>query len=176
MFWEARRLALAQIFVLSFGQSVPAIYFNDLLGLENDIAGYTHSGRPRDLNRHKNHIDEIERSLSGDRFTKEYVALLNTAIKARTEDLAFRPGSHGYEYITLSDSVFLNYVFAESHHTLVIGNITSKETKVNVVLSAIEHLGEGGAFTDRLTGKAHIPTGGVVEVDLPAYGGVWLST
>ena len=34
---EADRLALAQLFVLTQGQDVPAIYLNDLLGLENDL-------------------------------------------------------------------------------------------------------------------------------------------
>ncbi len=37
---EASRLALAQGFVLTIGQSVPAIYFNDLLGIKNDLHGF----------------------------------------------------------------------------------------------------------------------------------------
>ena len=173
---EARRLALAQVFVLSFGQSVPAIYFNDLLGLGNDIAGYTRSGKPRDLNRHKSHVDEIKRSLTGDPFTKEYVALLNSAIAARAEDPAFHPGSHGYEFISLGYSVFLNHVFFNSHHSLVIGNTAPGEVQVVMDLSEIMQLSEESLFNDRLTGKTYHPAGGVIELHLPAYGGVWLSS
>ena len=173
---EARRLALAQIFILSFGQSVPAIYFNDLLGLGNDLAGFARSGRPRDLNRHKNRVDEIERSLTGDRFTQEYTALLNAAIKARTEDPAFCPGSRGYEYISLSDSVFLNHLYVDTHHSLIMGNITPNTTGVKVDLSAIEHIDGITAFTDRLTGKGYSAAGNDLEVELPGYGGLWLSS
>ena len=173
---EARRLALAQVFVLSFGQTVPAVYFNDLLGLGNDITGYTRSGRPRDLNRHKNSIDEIRRALSEDAFTREYVPLLNTAIKARTEDPAFRPGSHGYEYLSLSDTVFLNHLYADAHHSLVIGNIAPRKARIKIALTEIEAMEGGAAFTDRLSGKSYTPGGDVLDLQLPGYGGLWLSS
>ena len=172
---EAHRLALAQIFVLSFGQSVPAVYFNDLLGLMNDTAGYRRSGEPRDLNRHKSHRDEIRRALEEDEFTRTYVPLINAAIAARTADRAFHPASRGYEFVCPVQAVFLNHAFTGSHHSLVIGNIAREETRVSVDLTKLKEPAGGCKMTDRLTGKRFQCAGDGVDLTLPAYGAFWLS-
>ena len=178
---EARRLALAQIFILSFGQSVPAIYFNDLLGLGNDMEGYKRSGKPRDLNRHKSHIDEIKDRIETDPFTQKYVNLANSAIRVRSIDPAFYPGSRDFEFVDLTDTIFLNHAFARDRHALVIGNILGIAQEVCLELSSLcsftpdvlRNVEETG-MTDALTGNLHPVTGGSLTLSLPAYGALWL--
>ncbi len=172
---EARRLALAQIFVLSFGQSVPAVYFNDLLGLGNDRSGYARSGEPRDLNRHKSHIDELNRSFGEDEFTKSYTELLNLAIRARVEDPAFYPLSPGYEFVSFHDTVFLNHVSSDNYHSLVLGNIGKKDERVRLDLAELMNMTGEYELMDRLTGQSLRPKGSVLDVMLPGYGALWLS-
>lgn len=172
---EARRLALAQVFVLSFGQSVPAIYFNDLIGFVNDTAGYARSGKPRDLNRHKSHVDELKRALAEDEFTRAYVPMINRAIEARSADPAFRPGSRGYEFVCPADTVFLNHAFNGSYHSLVVGNISRREAAVHIDLSKLTDLDGGREMTDRLTGETYRCDGAAIDLAVPGYGALWLS-
>jgi hypothetical protein len=172
---EAHRLVLAQVFVLTLGQSVPAIYFNDLLGLGNDTAGYGRTGQPRDLNRHKSPIDEIKHALAKDEFTRTYVPLLNSVIKARTEDPAFYPLSRGYEFVSLTDTVFINHAFTDSHHSLIIGNIEKKEKRISVDLNALREVSGFSEMTDRLTGETYRCRGNAIDLELPAFGAIWLS-
>lgn len=173
---EARRVATAQVFVLSFGQSVPAVYFNDLLGISNDIEGYKTSGRPRDLNRHKSHIDELEDALANDEFTRIYVSMLNKAIHARSTDLAFHPKGDGYEFHAPGEKVFLNHAYNGGNHSFVIGNIDNKEAHVRIDFSRLEEAGGIREMTDRLSGERHSADGGKVDLELPGYGVLWLST
>lgn len=137
---EARRLALAQLFVLTFGQAVPAIYFNDLLGLINDEAGYRLSGKPRDLNRHKTYLSELESAVNKDSFLKEYLPLINKILDLRTKDNSFYPGSRNFEFIPLTDQVFLNHSFFKGDHSFVIGNISSRYKEVKVDFSKLAGL------------------------------------
>jgi len=171
---EAGRLALAQIFILSFGQAVPAIYLNDLLGVGNDTAGYVRSGRPRDLNRHKSHINEVEKALRNDEFTKTYVSLLNAAIEVRTGDSAFRPGG-GYEFYPAAKTVFLNHAYSDGHHSLVVGNIVKTPAQIRLDLSSFKELKGDCVMSDRLTGTTYNPSGGAIDLEIPGYGALWLS-
>jgi hypothetical protein len=172
---EARRLALAQVFVLSFGQAVPAVYFNDLVGLQNDTAGYKRSGRPRDLNRHKSHADAIRDSLTKDEFAKTYVFCINRAIEARTADPAFHPKGRGYAYRSLTDTVFLNHAYCDGHHSFVVGNIDRQPTTARVNLSEIGAGEISGEMTDRLTGKQYVSADGVRDLEVTGYGSLCIS-
>jgi hypothetical protein len=173
---EARRLALAQIFILSFCQTVPAIYFNDLLGLENDLTGFGATGKPRDLNRKKSRLEEIRGRLVSDPFAVRYRHLLNRAIRARATDRSYYPGSRDFEYRSIGDTVFLNHAFARGSHALVVGNILPTGQEVEIDMEALSGMDrDPGAFKDTLGTDRYAVADGRIRVSLRPYGAVWLN-
>ena len=176
---EAARLALAQVYVFTLGQVVPAIYFNDLLGLANDMEGFSVSGKPRDLNRHKNRLSEITESFTADEFTRVYVPLVNAVISARARDRAFYPGSSKFEFAPLSDTLFLNHAYEANQHSFVVGNILSTAQEVSLTLADFaetENLTGTSALRDLLTGDTVEIEGGKMKFVLPPYGAAWFSS
>lgn len=170
---EARRLAAAQLFVLTQGQDVPAIYFNDLLGLENDVKSYGISGRPRDLNRHKNQLDEMISLMETDPFTKSYVEKINTLLKLRAEDGAFYPGSSNFQFLALENSVYLHHPWQGEEHSLILGNILNKEIRVSIPMSELKDW-KKKSLKDQINGTEFSVQGDSLSVTLEPYGYLWL--
>ena len=179
---EAARLALAQGFVLTIGQSVPAIYFNDLLGIKNDLHGYEISGKPRDLNRHKSYLPDMDLSNPADPFYKAYFPLINRILELRSRDNAFYPGSDNFEFLALTDTLFLNHPFHNGDHSLILGNISEKPVSSELILQSLAgieqewlNLKKDQPITDGLTGTIFpIDEEGVLNLELPPYGMLWL--
>lgn len=171
---EARRLALAQLYVLTMGQVVPAIYMNDLLGLENDEAGYGRSGRPRDLNRHKSSVEELD--FSRDPFPSVYVPLLNRMIEARSRDGAFYPGDQSFAFHSPGETVFLNHAYAGGDHSFVLGNLSGEKAEILLPLDELEGVEPGSLprLKDLLSGKTFEAEGGELHLVLEGYQGLWL--
>ncbi len=172
---EAKRFALAQAFVLSFGQAVPAIYFNDLLGLVNDVEGFKLSGKPRDLNRHKSFLPELHFEEITDSFNKEYFPFINRLLSIRGKDKAFYPGSKEFEFIALNDQVFLNHPFYKGNHSFIGGNISGEKQKVLLDITRLEGELHGEiTLTDQLTGrKVTTDEKGVLSLDMKPYEMFW---
>ncbi|MDA3938855.1 MAG: alpha-amylase family glycosyl hydrolase [Spirochaetia bacterium] len=179
---EASRLALAQAFVLTIGQSVPAIYFNDLLGIKNDQHGFEISGKPRDLNRHKNYLPNMKLSDPVDPFQKAFFPLINKITELRCTDNAFYPGSEDFEFIALTDTLFLNHPFHKRDHSLILGNISEKAVTFNLDLSTLQGADNNWLnskkdthFVNGFTGaKILINDQGSIDLELPPYGMLWL--
>ena len=176
---QAKRLALAQLFVLTMGQDVPAIYFNDLFGLVNDTIGYKLSGKPRDLNRKKLNLDGPGIIGMKSPFFRAYVPLLNEIIRHRTGDRAFYPGSRQFEYKSLTKRVFLNHPFHDNRHSLIIGNISGKEEIIELKLRGLA--GTGGVrhlyFKDQLSdAEFTLNNKGPCQLTIPAYGAYYFKS
>jgi len=179
---EAARLALAQLYVLTLGQAVPAIYFNDLLGLDNDFASFGLTGKPRDLNRRKNYLPRAGLGGTADSFTSIYVKLINRILEARVEDTAFYPGSPKFELRALTDTVFLNHPYARGRHSFVCGNIAPEARRVSLSLNDLEGVSveemraaQRRGLVDALSGRAYqVDAHGGVELEMPPYGALWL--
>ncbi len=179
---EASRLALAQGFVLTIGQSVPAIYFNDLLGIKNDLHGFEISGKPRDLNRHKSYLPDMDLADSADPFYKVYFLLINRVLELRSSDNAFYPGSDDFEFLALTDTLFLNHPFNDGDHSLILGNISEKPVTYNLSLKTLAgmdknwlDLKKDNSFADGITGaKFLMDEQGFLNLELPPYGMLWL--
>jgi hypothetical protein len=179
---EAARLALAQLYVLTLGQVVPAIYFNDLLGLENDSVSFGLTGKPRDLNRHKNYLPETGLDSTDDPFSSTYIGLINRILDARIKDRAFYPGRQEFEFRALTDCVFLNHPFARGRHSFICGNIGSAAQRITLDLNTLagltaEEIGliaKQGLVDALSTSVYGTATGDRVDLKLPGYGAVWL--
>lgn len=179
---EANRLALAQGFVLTIGQSVPAIYFNDLLGIKNDLHGFKTSGKPRDLNRHKSYFPDMKLSDSDDPFYKAYLSLLNKILELRSSDNAFYPGSDSFEFLALTDTLFINHPFYGGSHSFIFGNISENTVTYKLNLLTLQGIDDNwldskkdNSLADGITGlKYLIDEQKFLNLEIPAYGMVWL--
>ncbi|MEA1911687.1 MAG: hypothetical protein U9N32_08470, partial [Spirochaetota bacterium] len=179
---EASRLALAQAFVLTIGQSVPAIYFNDLLGLKNDEHGLEISGKPRDLNRHKNYLPDMDLSNPADPFQRAYIPLINKILDLRSLDNAFYPGSDNFEFLALTDTLFLNHPYHDGDHSLILGNISEKPVTFSLQTATLSGMYEewlilkkDQPLLDGITGaKFLVDKTGSLNLELPPYGMLWL--
>ena len=179
---EAKRLALAQLYTLTFGQTVPAIYVGDLLGLKNDNETYSITGKPRDLNRHKNYLPETGLDSPDDPFKAAYVPLLNTILRLRGEDKAFYPGSPSCEYRDYNDSIFLNHPYSGGDHSFILGNILSQNQTIELHLPDLAGITDSyvreiqtEGLTDLFTGERHTPgTTGTLTVRFGPYSYLWL--
>lgn len=179
---EAVRLALAQGFVLTIGQSVPAIYFNDLLGIKNDLHGYKISGKPRDLNRHKSYLPDMNLADSDDPYYKTYFSLLNRILKLRSNDNAFYPGSDSFEFLSLTDILFLNHPYHEGNHSLILGNISENPLTYKLILKDLAGVDNdwidfkrSNPLADGITGtKFLMDEYGCLNLELPPFGMLWL--
>ncbi len=154
---EARRFAQAQAFVLTFGQAVPAIYFNDLLGLENDYEGYDISGKPRDLNRHKSNLYSFDFENNQDPFIREYIPLINKILLIRGKDPSFYPGSDDFEFEALNESIFLNHPFHGGKHSFILGNISRMEQEIRINPAALAGAPRISRLRDLLSGAIVTP-------------------
>jgi hypothetical protein len=164
------------------GQVVPAIYFNDLLGLENDTESFERTGKPRDLNRHKNDLAELDLENPSDPFLSVYVRLINRILEARTEDSAFYPGSTEFEFRAITDTVFLNHPYAGGEHSFIVGNITPYRQEILMDLRSLEGVGardlekiRKNGLMDCLSGQFYrLEADSTLALDLPPYGAAWL--
>ncbi len=169
---EARRLALAQLYVLTMEQAVPAVYMNDLWGLENDEEGYALSGRPRDLNRHKSHISELD--FDHDPFRKAYVPLMNRFIALRSEDRAFYPGDGHFEFLSPGETVFLNHAFAGGEHSFIMGNISPEPAEVLLPVEELEGIEKHvGRMEDLITGERFTLSSGELHLIMDGFQVRW---
>ncbi|MBN1646716.1 MAG: hypothetical protein JW874_01670 [Spirochaetales bacterium] len=175
--FEARRLALAQLYILTMGQHVPAIYFNDLLGCLNDFDGYNRSGKPRDLNRKKNVLAESGLDETGNDFLRYYLPLLNKMIGLRASDRAFFPGSPDFEEIVLSDQVFIHHAFHGGADSVIIGNISMHDVTLepDETLAMLLMENDSSAYTDGLSGRPFVSiTGKDGKLTLAPYSAYYL--
>jgi len=170
---EAQRLAVAQLFVLTQGQDVPAIYVNDLLGLENDTHQYEITGKPRDLNRHKNELNEMELLIKNDPFTIKYTTMLNGILKMRAEDRAFYPGSRNFQFAAANDYVFMNHPYDNDNHSIILGNIINKEQTIEISLESLDNF-HNEKVTDQFSGKSYEAVNGIFSIKLNPFGFLWL--
>lgn len=170
---EAARLALAQLFVLTQGQDVPAIYFNDLIGLENDRHTFSITGRPRDLNRHKNRLEELNALMNDDPFTVAYTEKLNRILELRCSDKSFRPGKGKFRFIALEDCIFINHPWYGEEHSVILGNILNRAVTVDVHRSMLDEIDQD-VLTDQSEGMSFRAEGDVFTFDLEPYGYLYL--
>jgi glycosidase len=170
---EAQRLALGQLFVLTQGQDVPAIYFNDLLGLENDLKQYEISGKPRDLIRHKNKLNEMVHALENDPFTMTYTRKLNSILKLRAEDNAFYPGSKQFEFYPVNNQIFLNHPWNGGDHSLILGNIVNEEREIVLDTSQLKDFSLN-CVKDQLSGETFTIEKGFLNIRMKPFGYLWL--
>ena len=117
-------------FVL-MGRNVKAVYFNDLMGLENDHELVEQTGELRNIKRTKSDRKKLEKLISDPSRVEHWIAKqMNNTIALADSDPAFHP--RGNEARLKVDpeqpAVAIVHNSCETHHTVVIVN-TAAQTK-----------------------------------------------
>ena len=79
---HAQRFLATQAIMLAL-QGIPAVYFQSLIGGQNDDSGVKTSGQPRRINRHKVTRDELRNALPEERPTEDSCPSQTTALGRR---------------------------------------------------------------------------------------------
>ncbi len=127
---EAARFLCSQAVALSL-KGIPAIYFNSLIGAENNLEGVKTTGQNRAINRKKWDLDELKSKLNNSEQTaayvyRRYLKLLNR----RNQHPAFHPDGK-QEILELGSELFgLVRISPNSNETIVcLYNFTSSTIK-----------------------------------------------
>jgi sucrose phosphorylase len=124
-----RRFLCSQTIAMGL-QGIPGIYFNSLLGADNDLANVERTGRARSINRHKWTRDELEAMLAGDsehqaaRVMPEYLRRLHL----RAAEPAFHPDAP-QQVLDLPQGLFgIRREGVDGRRLWMLANVTSHNT------------------------------------------------
>ena len=158
------RFLCSQALALSL-QGVPAIYFQSLVGAENDIHGLNATGRHRSINRQKWSESRLKKRLGSPRNRQSAIfQKIRHFLEIRAAEPAFHP-SAGQQVLDFGNRVFavLRQSSNPNSSVLCLYNFTSSKQALPPM--------ENNAATDLLTGDV-CPEGGPTML-LP-YQALWL--
>ena len=167
---HAQRFLATQAIMLSL-QGVPAVYFQSLIGGQNDYQGVETSGQPRRINRRKVTQEELrnETTALGQRIYtgyREYLA-------CRIQQPAFHPDAP-QRPLNAHNSCILAFERTSldgEQHILVAANVSGAKQRLNLAMAGSEH---STWARDLLT---NTPIGDrQSELELAPSQVVWLST
>ena len=102
---EAARFLCSQAVALSL-KGIPAVYFNSLVGAENNLDGVKTTGEKRAINRKKWDLDELKRMLNDSELTASYVyRSYLKMLNRRNRQAAFHPDGE-QEILDLGPKLF----------------------------------------------------------------------
>lgn len=129
---DRRYLAFYTLAFALMGRNVKSIYFNDLLGLPNDIDRFEKSGELRDLKRTKSDMDDLEKRFTDSTtFQGKIFKDMNNLIALVDFDPALHFRGNEAEVVISSDSAHHEAVAVihnrcNDHHTLMIISVGEK--------------------------------------------------
>ncbi len=179
---EARRfISLYTLAFAMMGRNVKSIYFNDLLGLPNDLERMKKSGELRDIKRTRSSFSRIKRLLS-DHNSFEYMVAkgIHRLILLADNDPAFSPyGEEAMPVESGTPSVAMVLNRCRSASTAVLVN--TSENKVHIKLSEKipRHFAgwkEAKRIYENFEDK-YIEQGinGEFVIELPPFGHAWIT-
>ena len=158
-----QRFLCSQVLALSL-QGVPALYFQSLIGAENDLEGLQETGRNRTINRKKWDEFELGKTLAHLQTRQSQVfAKIQHFLRVRIAEPAFHPNAT-QEVLDYGDSLFgvLREALTGESSILCLYNFTSKPQKVPALETSA---------TDLLSEK-EFPAGDAFLLE--PYQAVWL--
>lgn len=175
--WVARRFLASQAVMLAL-QGVPGVYFHSLFGSRNWREGVRQTGRYRTINREKLQREGLERQLA-DRQSLRHLVFsgYRQLLQQRTSHPAFHP--HGpQQVLSLHEAVFALVRTSPDGRraVLCLHNVSGRPVDLAIDLEALEQF-PGGRLRDLIGGGDYsVPAGSRLNLSLPPYGVLWLSS
>jgi hypothetical protein len=178
-FLEAKRyIAFKTLSFALMGRHVKSVFFNDLIGLQNDHESVQQTGELRNIKRTKSDRRTID-ELIGDPTRIEYwiAKQMNNTTALVDTDPSFHPRGKEARLVDAPGmpSVAFVHNFHRQHNTLVIVNTSGESRQVRIRLSDYG-LEPQKDLIDNITG-AKISDGGKDEritLEITAYGRFWI--
>ncbi len=187
----ARYLAFHTLAFAMMGRNVKTIYFNDLLGLKNDIQKFERTGELRDIKRTKSELSGVRPLLgNGSSFEARAARGINNLIALVDADRALHyRGDEARVLETVSPAAESGaeppaaavYNGWKDHHTLTVVNVSANPVKARIPLEGTPLEGAASAgraeLFDNFSGKSvAVDAGGGLDLALGPFGRLWLST
>lgn len=178
---ECRYLAFYTLAFALMGRNVKSIYFNDLLGLPNDVDRFEKSGELRDLKRTKSDVDDLKKCLS-DPTTFEgkifkdinnLIALVDcdAALNLRGHEADIAPPSELAHY----ESIAIIHNVCGDHHTLVVVNAGDKTESLAIDMQGYD-LSHPQTVFENITGRPlSLSSDGKLSLTMQPYQRLWLT-
>lgn len=153
---EAKRyLAFKTLSLALMGRNIKAVYFNDLMGLENNYELVEQTGELRNIKRTKADRQALEQLISDSSRIEYWIAKhMNNTIALVDSDPAFAPRGNEADLVVDPDqpAVAVVHNCCQHHNTLVVVNTSDEDIRIQIKPSAYG-LNEGKDLVDNLTGR-----------------------
>jgi len=173
-----RYLALKTLAFALMGRNVKSIYFNDLMGLENDHELVKETGELRNIKRTKSDRNKLEQRIGNPSNVEYWIAkYMNNTIALADSDPSFHP--RGNEARLVVDpghaSVAIIHNAYEHNHTLAIVNTGNKTTRVRIQISDFG-LDSQRDLIDNITGMVipHHLKNDTITLEIKPFGRFWI--
>jgi hypothetical protein len=175
-----RYLAFYTLAFALMGRNVKSIYFNDLLGLENDHQRLERSGELRDLKRTKSPVEELKAGLARKGSNIAIIATgLNNLIALVDHDPALHYRGQEARLICEAEAagpvgVALVTNRCGRHRSLAVVNLRGEAQQVALEASMVG-AGSNGGLYDNIAGEAFSLETDRIHLPLAPYQRMWLT-
>jgi sucrose phosphorylase len=171
---SVRRFLCSQTIAMSL-QGIPGIYFNSLLGADNDLGGVGQTGRARTINRHKWTLAELDAMLAEDsghqaaRVLPEYLRRLHL----RRAEPAFHPEA-AQQVLKLPKGLFgvRRDALEGGRRVWMVANLSNRKT--SFAMSRLERNWRRGRWSELISGWDLSRAGPASRVELAPHQVAWL--
>ncbi len=160
----------SQVIAISF-QGIPGIYFNSLIGAENDLKGLQTKKYNRAINREKFEFNKLTQELTTRGTTKEFVYYhFKNILSKRKKEPAFSPEAK-QEIIDVGDSCFGIVRKNTTTNDTIVALINISAKRIKLPSKRISEYLNSKKVTDIISSKTINLT---TNIQLPPFGYVWL--
>jgi len=178
---ERRYLAFYTLAFALMGRNVKSIYFNDLIGLPNDVDRFEKSGELRDLKRTKSDVDDLEKRLTDSTtFPGKIFKDMNNLIALVDCDPALHFRGNEAEIASPSElahyeSIAIIHNVCGDHHTLVIINVGDKAESLAIDMKRYD-LSHPQTVFENISGRPiSLNSDGKLSLTMQPYQRLWLT-
>lgn len=158
------------------GRNVKSIYFNDLLGLPNDVARLEQTGELRDIKRTRSEIGDLVRKLADPALVHARIARgMNALIETVNSEPSLAPrGREGRSLASGHPSVAAVSNQCGPHHSITVINARAAAADAQIDTTPLGPLA-AMVWKDRFSGRTFTADAGTgIRVRMKPYGRLWL--
>lgn len=179
-FLEAKRyLAFKTLAWALMGRNVKAVFFNDLIGFNNDYQLVEKTGELRNIKRTKKDRRDLEQLIEDSSHVEYWITRhLNNTIALLDADPSFHPRGNEAELMLDPDQPAIAVVHGQcqDHHTLVIVNTAAKPGQIQIQPAACGLNALDQELVDHISGKVipRPPKTDAIALELKPFDRLWL--
>lgn len=179
---EDRQLEIARylaFYTLAFaltGRNIRTLYFNDLMGLGNDVSRMEATGELRDIKRTRSEYADLAAAIRDpSTFSHAVSAGINRLVALADHDRALHFRGHEARTFSAGKAAVMVYNHYQNNWSLALINIAGRSTRVNIKLTKMGTPEKGRLFENLEEQWIHLPSPGGLELELTPFQRLWLT-